>query len=63
VSRKGGWAHPKGVNSMAMSGLDFESDGLSQVIVLSVNRPRIQSSYFVWPPIPALKADFSIKAG
>jgi len=56
VSRKGrtgggGWVHPKGANSMAMSGLGCEGHlvgaGWTFFLVLSsVNRPRKQSVTF-----------------
>jgi len=53
VSRKGGtggggWVHLKGANSMAISGLSFESTSFT-------NRLRKLSSHLVGPPFLAVK--------
>jgi len=58
VSRKGrtggeGWVHPKGANSMAMSGLIFRSDlvGTGRAILFGINGVRNKQSHLVGPPI------------
>ena len=60
VNRKGGtggggWVHPKGANSMAMSGLVFRRDlvgtGRAISILFGTNGVRNQRSHLVGPPI------------
>ena len=72
MNRKGGtrggvWVHPKGVNSMAVSGLVFRSDlvGTGRVIsvLFGINRVRNKRSHLVGPPFPEFKARFSATAG
>ena len=62
----GGWVHPKGANSMAVSGLSFEQPlvGARSAIswVLSIIGPRKQWSHLAEPRIPVFKADFSARA-
>ena len=72
VSRKGGtggggWVHPKGTNSMAMSGLVFRSDlvgtGRAISILFGINEVKNQRSHLVGAPFPEFKARFSATAG
>jgi len=72
VSRKGGtggdgWLHPKGANSMALSGLVFRSDlvGTRRAIsiLFGINGVRNQQPHLVGPPFPEFKARFSAPAG
>ena len=72
VSRKGGtggggWVHPKGANSMAVSGLILRSDlvGTGRVIsfFFGINGVRNKRSHLVGPPFPEFKARFSATAG
>ena len=72
VSRKGGtggggWVHPKGANSMAVSGLVFRSDlvGTERAIsiLFGINGVRNKQSHLVGPPFPEFKACFSATAG
>ena len=72
VSRKGGtggggWVHPKGANSMAVSGLVFRSDlvgtGRAISILFGTNGVRNKRSHLVGPPFPEFKACFSAMAG
>ena len=72
MSRKGGtggggWVHPKGANSMAVSGLVFRSDlvgtGRAISIIFGINGVRNQRSDLVGPPFPEFKARFSATAG
>ena len=67
VSRKGrtggvGWVHPKGANSMAVSGLACRKDlvGIGEVIsgFFGVNKLRNKPSYLVGPPFLAFTAYF-----
>ena len=63
----GGWVHPKGANSMAVSGLSLNSPWLEPGAwaisrVLSINEPRKQWSHLAEPRIPVFKADFSARA-
>ena len=59
--------HPKGANSMAVSGLVFRSDlvwtGRAISILFGINRVRNQRSHLVGPPFPEFKARFSATAG
>jgi len=72
VSRKGGtggggWVHPKGANSMAVSGLIFGSDLVgtrrATSILFGINGVRNKRSHLVGPPFPEFKARFSGTAG
>ena len=72
MSRKGetgggGWVHPKGANSMAVSGLVFRSDlvgtGRAISILFGMNGVRNKQSHLVGPPFPEFKACFSATAG
>jgi len=72
VSRKGGtgggeWVHPKGANSMAVSGLILRSDlvgtGRAISIYFGINGLRNKRSHLVGPPFPEFKARFSATAG
>ena len=58
--------HPKGVNSMAASGLVFRSDlvgtGRAISILFGINGVRSQRSHLVGPPFPKFKACFSATA-
>jgi len=64
VSRKGGTGIQKDEDNMAMSGLGcaLGQSQLQGFYLLSMNLRR-QSSHFVWPLIPAFKADFSARVG
>jgi len=71
MSRKGGtggvgWVHPKGANSMAVSGLVFRSDlvgtGSAISILFGINGVRNKRSHLVGPPFPEFKAHFSATA-
>ena len=53
----GGWVHPKGVNSMAASGLVLRSDLVGTGRAISV------LFVLVGPPFPEFKAHFSATAG
>ena len=59
--------HPKGVNSMATSGLVFRSDlvgtGRANSILFGINGVRNKQSHLVGPPFPEFKACFSAAAG
>jgi len=59
--------HPKGANSMALSGLIFRSDlvrtGRAILILFGINVVRNQRSHLVGPPFPEFKARFSAMAG
>ena len=63
----GGWVHPKGANSMAMSGLVFRSDlvgtGRATSILFGTNGVRNERSHLAGPPFPEFKARFSTTAG
>ena len=72
MSRKGGtggggWVHPKGANSMAVSGLILRSDlvgtGRAIFILFGINGVRNKRSHLVGPPFPEFKACFSATAG
>jgi len=72
VSRKGwtgggGWVHPKGANSMVVSGLIFRRDlvgtGRAVSILFGINGVRNKRSQLVGPPFPEFKARFSATAG
>jgi len=72
VSRKdgtgrGGWVHPKGANSMAVSGLVFRSDfvgtGRAISILFGINGVRNKRSQLVGPPFSDFKARFPATAG
>ena len=69
VSRKGGtgggeWVHPKGANSMAMSGLVFRSDlvgtGRAISILFGINGVTNQRSHLVGLPFPVFKPHFQL---
>ena len=53
--------HPKGVNSMAASGLISRSDLVG--VLFGINGVRKEQSHLVGPPFPAFKARFSATAG
>ena len=59
--------HPKGANSMAVSGLVFRSDlvgiGRAISILFGINGVRNKQSHLVWAPFPEFKARFSAMAG
>jgi len=59
--------HPKGANSMAVSGLVFISNlvgtGRAISILFGINRVTNQQSHLVGPSFPELKASFSARAG
>ena len=59
--------HPKGANSMAMSGLVFRSNlvgtGRAISILFGINGVRNKRSHLVGPPFPEFKARFSATAG
>ena len=59
--------HPKGENSMAMSGLAFRSNlvgtGRAISILFAINGVRNKRSHLVGPPFPEFKACFSATAG
>ena len=59
--------HPKGANSMAVSGLVFRSDlvgtGRAISILLGISGVRNKRSHLVGAPFPEFKAHFSAKAG
>jgi len=64
----GGWVHPKGVNSMATSGLGCRNDlvgtGRATSFLFGINGVvRNKWSHLVGPPFPAFKAHFSATAG
>ena len=63
----GGWVHPKGANSMVVSGLVFRSDlvgtGRAISILFGINGVRNQRSHLVGPPFPEIMAHFSAMAG
>ena len=72
VSRKGGtggggWVHPKGANSMAVSGLVLRSDlvstGRAVSVLFGINGVRNKRSHLVGPPFPEFKARFSATGG
>ena len=72
VNRKGGtgggeWVHPKGANSMAVSGFIFRSDlvgtGWTISILFGINGVRNKRSHLVGPPFLEFKALFSAMAG
>jgi len=58
--------HPKGANSMAVSGVVFRSDlvgtGRAISILFDINGARNQQPYFVGLPFPEFKAHFSATA-
>ena len=59
--------HPKGANSMAVSGLVVRSDlvgtGRAISILFGINGVRNQQSHLVGPPFPEFLARFSATAG
>jgi len=68
MSRKGGtgggwWVHPKGANSMVMSGRACRKalvgTGRAISVLFGINRLRNKPSYLVGPPFLALTAHFS----
>jgi len=65
--RGGGWVHPKGAYSMAVSGLVFRSDlvgtGRAISILFDTNGVRNKRSNLVGPPFPEFEARFSAMAG
>jgi len=72
VSRKGGtggggWVHPNGANSMAVSGLILRSDlvGTERAIsvLFGINGVRNKQSHLLGPPFPEFKARFLATAG
>ena len=70
VSRKGGtggggWVHPMGANSMAVSGLIFRSDlvGTGRAISILFGINGVRKSHLVGPPFPEFMAHFSAMAG
>ena len=60
---QGGWVHPKGANSIVVSGLGYRNDlgGTGRAIseLFGINGVRNQQSHVVGPPFPAFKASFS----
>jgi len=72
MSRKGGtggggWVHPKGANSMAVSGLAYSKDlvgaGSAISVLFGINRHRNKLSYLVGPPFLVFTARFSAMPG
>ena len=72
VNRKGGtggggWVHPKGVNSTAMSGLACRKaligTGRAISVLFGINGLRNKPSYLVGPPFLAFMACFSATPG
>ena len=72
MSRKGGiggggWVHPKGANSMAVSWLVFRSNlvgtGRAISILFGINGVRNKRSHLIGPLFPEFKAHFSATAG
>ena len=63
----GGWVHPKGANSMAVSALVFRSNsvgtGRAISILFGINGVRNKRSHLVGPPFPEFNACFSAMAG
>jgi len=63
----GGWVHPKGENSIAVSGLVSKSNlvgtGRAIFCLFGINGLRNEQSHLVGPPFPAFKAHFSATAG
>ena len=57
----GGWVHPKGANSMAVSGLIFTWRAIS--VTFGINGVRNKRSHLVGPPFPEFEARFSATAG
>ena len=59
--------HPKGANSMAVSGLVFRSDlvgtGRAISILFGINGVRNKRSHLVGPPFSEFKAHFLATAG
>ena len=59
--------HPKGANSMAVSGLVLRSDlvgtGRAISVLFGMNGVRNKRSHLVGPPFPEFKARFSATAG
>ena len=59
--------HPKGVNSVAASGLIFSSVlvgiGRAISVLFGINGVRNKRSHLVGPPFPEFKAHFSATAG
>jgi len=59
--------HPKGANSMAVSGLVSRSDlvdtGRAISVLFGINGVRNKRSHLVGSPFPAFKACFSATAG
>jgi len=53
----GGWMHPKGTNSMAVSGFSFGNtligSGWATSVLLCTNGLRKRSCHLVWHPFPA----------
>ena len=66
-TRGGGWVHPKGVNSMAASGLVFKSNlvdtGRAISFLFGINGVRKKRSHPVGLPFPEFKARVSATAG
>ena len=65
-TRGGGWIHPEGANSMAVSGLVLRSDlvgtGRAISVLFSLNGVRNKRSHLVGTPFPEFKACFSATA-
>ena len=63
----GGWVHPKGANSMAMSGLicrmALVGTGRAISVPFGINGLRNKSSYLVRPPFLVFMACFSATPG
>ena len=59
--------HPKGANSIAVSGLisrnDFVGTGRAISVLFGINGVRNKRSHLVGPPCPEFKARFSATAG
>ena len=63
----GGWVHPKGANSMAVSGLTCRKalvgTGRAISVLFGINGLRNKPSYLVGPPFLAFTAHFSATPG
>ena len=72
MSRKGGtggggWVHPKGANSMAVSGLVLRSNlvgtGRAIAVLFGINGVINKRSHLVGPPFPEFSSHVSVKYG
>ena len=66
-TEEGGWVHPKGADSMGISGIRFGNDlvgtGRAISVIFGINGVKNKRSHLVGPPFPAFKARFSATAG